>query len=36
VAVSDRRVPVRADRGCEPSDLMRSERPRSTRTRSLK
>jgi hypothetical protein len=36
VALCDCSVPVRADRGCDPSDLMRAERPRFTRTRSLK
>jgi hypothetical protein len=36
VALSYLLIPFRADKGCEPSDLMRSERPRSTRTRSLK
>jgi hypothetical protein len=36
VALSYLLIPFRVDKGCEPSDLMRSERPRSTRTRSLK
>jgi hypothetical protein len=34
VACFDWWIPVRANKGYEPSDLMRSERPRSTHTPS--
>jgi hypothetical protein len=36
MALSYLLILFRADKGCEPSDLMRSEHPRSTRTRSFK